>query len=104
MAARRHWPTQHSDRLLIALYNEAIIHDRLNANSFEHAVTIVNEIFGKNYANVVNHMKTVRGRYNNIRQARAISGVSWDDEMKMIDMDYEQYLALRQVTIICQQT
>ncbi|XP_039121005.1 uncharacterized protein LOC120257637 [Dioscorea cayenensis subsp. rotundata] len=56
---------------------------------FGYAASAMNAIFNTNFSveNVENHYMTLKGRYMEIKKARDLSGVGWDDKNKVIILD-----------------
>lgn len=56
---------------------------------FGYAASAMNARFNTNFSveNVENHYMTLKGRYMEIKKARDLSGVGWDDKNKVIILD-----------------
>ncbi|KAK1258596.1 hypothetical protein QJS04_geneDACA020375 [Acorus gramineus] len=49
-------------------------------------------------SNVENHLRTLKTKYSQIKRLKSMSGVGWDDTLKMITMDndaYNEYVQVR---------
>ncbi|XP_078174574.1 uncharacterized protein LOC144568185 [Carex rostrata] len=68
-----------------------------NNNLKRHAFTNAAQAVAEQYniavtdTNVLNHVRTIRGRFRQIRRLQELDNVTWDDTRKVIGMDEESY-------------
>lgn len=68
-----------------------------NNNLKRHAFTNAAQAVAERYniavtdTNVLNHVRTIRGRFRQIRRLQGLDNVAWDDTRKIIGMDEESY-------------